>query len=112
MPSIQYSENSSYTESDFVDTSQDLSSFVYEEGLLAYGSGINLKNWRIIRVGENIKLGGTIHSPSYISMEENYNTSITTNWKNGDNITENSPIGYFTYQITTPWKVIAETALQ
>ena len=40
-------------------------------------------------------------------MEENYNTSITTNWKNGDNITENSPIGYFTYQITTPWKVIA-----
>ena len=43
VPSIQYSENSSYTESDFVDTSQDLSSFVYEESLLAYGSGINLK---------------------------------------------------------------------
>lgn len=107
VPSIQYSENSSYTESDFADTNQDLSSFVYEEGLLAYGSGINLKIGAIIRVGENTKIGGTIHSPSYISMEENYNTSITTNWKNGDNITENSPIGYFTYQITTPWKVIA-----
>ena len=34
VPSIQYSENSNYTESDFADTSQDLSSFVYEEGLL------------------------------------------------------------------------------
>ena len=106
VPSIQYSENSSYTESDFADTSQDLSSFVYEEGLLLC-SGINLKIVAIIRVVENTKLGGEIHSPSYISMEENYNTSITTNWKNGDNITENSPIGYFTYQITTPWKVIA-----
>ncbi len=107
VPSIQYTETSSYTESDFADTSQDLSSFVYEENLLAYGSGINLKIGTIVRVGENTKLGGAIHSPSYISMEENYNTSITTNWKNGNNITENSPIGYFTYQITTPWKVIA-----
>ena len=107
VPSIRYSESSSYTESDFADTNQDLSSFVFNEDFTAYGNGINVKVGAIVRIGKNTKLGGSIHSPSYISMEENYSTSITTNWKNGDNVTENSPIGYFTYQITTPWKIIA-----
>lgn len=106
-PSIQYSEVSQYTESDFLDTNQSLSSFNYDQELLSYGSGVNLKLGTIVRVGNNIKIGGAIHTPAYLSMEETYSTSVTTNWNNGDEITENSPIGYFTYQITTPWKAIA-----
>ena len=110
VPSIQYSEVSKYTESDFLDTSQSLSSFNYDQELLAYGSGINLKLGTIVRVGNNIKIGGAIHTPTYLSMEETYSTSVTTNWNNGDKITENSPIGYFSYEITTPWKVIGSVS--
>ena len=110
VPSIQYSEVSKYTESDFLDTSQSLSSFNYDQELLAYGSGINLKLGTIVRVGNNIKIGGAIHTPTYLSMEETYSTSVTTNWNNGNKITENSPIGYFSYEITTPWKVIGSVS--
>jgi len=39
-------------------------------------------------------------------MEETYTTSISTNWRNGGSATENSPVGYFNYQITTPWKAM------
>jgi len=107
VPSIQYSEVSTYTESNFADTIQTLSSFTYKQDLLAYGSGINLKIGAIVRVGVNTKVGGAIHTPSYISMEETYSTSVSTNWGNTEDITETSPVGYFNYQITTPWKAIA-----
>lgn len=110
VPNVQYSEISKYTESNFSDTNQSLSSFNYDQELLAYGSGVNLKLGTIVRVGNNTKIGGAIHTPTYLSMEESYSTSITTNWNNGDKITENSPIGYFTYQITTPWKAIASVS--
>ena len=108
LPSINYYENSIYSESNFSnDTNYSLNNFTYDQEFSAVGNGINLKLGTIIRVGDNTKIGGAIHTPSYISIEENYSTSITTNWNNGDRYSENSPIGYFNYQITTPWKIIA-----
>ena len=108
LPSINYYENSIYSESNFSnDTNYSLNNFTYDQQFSAVGNGINLKLGTIIRVGENTKIGGAIHTPSYISIEENYSTSIITNWDNGDRYSENSPIGYFNYQITTPWKIIA-----
>ena len=74
VPSLQYSEVSKYTESNFFDTSQSLSSFNYDQELFAYGSGVNLKLGTIVRVGNNIKIGGAIHTPTYLSIEETYST--------------------------------------
>ena len=59
-----------------------------------------------MRAGSNTKIGAADHTPSYISMEEEYSTSVSTNWYNGDEFLESSPYGYFSYEITTPWKVI------
>ena len=42
-----------------------------------------LETGTIIRVGENTKIGEQ-YIPSYISIEENYSTSIITNWDIGD----------------------------
>ena len=110
IPTIQYSETNTYSESNFSDTSQNLNSFTYKDQLNAYGSGVNLKLGVIMRVGENTKIGGAVHSPSYISMEEEYSTGISTDWENNESIEETSPLGYFTYEITTPWKVIASAS--
>ena len=110
IPTIQYSETNTYSESNFSDTSQNLNSFTYKDQLNAYGSGVNLKLGVIMRVGENTKIGGAVHSPSYISMEEEYSTGISTDWGNNESIEETSPLGYFTYEITTPWKVIASAS--
>ena len=106
IPTIDYTETNLYSESNFSDTTFGLSSFSYEEKLIAYGSGINLKLGAIMRAGSNTKIGAAVHTPSYISMEEEYSTSVSTNWYNGDEFLESSPYGYFSYEITTPWKVI------
>ena len=106
VPSIHYSEVSKYSESNFEDTIQELDNFTYQQDLRSYGTGINLKIGTIIRAGNNTKIGAALHTPSYISMEETYTTSISTNWRNGGSATENSPVGYFNYQITTPWKAM------
>jgi len=106
IPTIDYTETNFYSESNFSDTTVELSSFSYEENLIAYGSGVNLKLGAIMRAGSNTKIGVAVHTPSYISMEEEYSTSINTNWDNGDKLSESSPYGYFRYEITTPWKVI------
>ena len=90
-----------------------LENFTYTENITAYGSGINLKLGAIMRVGNNTKIGGAIHSPSYISMEEEYITSVVTEFRTlEENIkfVETSPYGYFTYEITTPWKAIASAS--
>ena len=106
IPTIQYSENKTYSESNFADTTFSLRSFSFKEDLLAYGSGINMKIGAIFRLGSKTKIGGAIHTPSYISMDEEYSTSATTTWDNGDVFSESSPYGYFSYEITTPWKII------
>ena len=58
-----------------------LENFTYTENITAYGTGINLKLGAIMRVGNNTKIGGAIHSPSYISMEEEYSTSVVTEFR-------------------------------
>ena len=106
IPTIDYSEKKTYSESNFSDTTFGLNSFFYKEDLIAYGSGINLKLGSIMRVGSKTKIGAAFHTPSYISMEEEYSTSVSTNWDNGEELSESSPYGYFSYEITTPWKLI------
>lgn len=102
-PSINYYENSIYSEHTFEDTIYDLTGFDYEEELNVHASGINLKIGAILRATENLKIGVSVHSPTLYSIEETYNTSITTYFKT-QNFTENSPINYFEYELLTPWK--------
>ena len=68
-----------------------------------YGSGINLKVGAIYRVRDNLKIGTSLHSPTLYSIEETYNTSITTSFSS-ESFAENSPINYFEYELITPWK--------
>ena len=110
IPSVQYSERNTYSEENFADTTYGLNSFIYEENIVAYGSGVNLKLGAIMRVGEKTKVGVAFHSPSYISMEEEFSTSVTTNWDFREKMSEDSPFGYFNYELTTPWKMIASAS--
>lgn len=106
VPTIEYREKSSYSEHLIEDTVSSIKSFNYNEELVASGSGVNIKIGGIIRLLDNMKIGGAIHSPNYISMQEEYMTSISTFWTDREILTETSPLGYFSYEITTPWKLI------
>jgi hypothetical protein len=108
-PTINYYENSTYNEHSFEDTINGLHGFDYEEELSVYGSGINLKVGAIYRATDQIKVGVSLHSPTLYSIEETYNTLITTHF-DYESYTETSPINYFEYELLTPWKAIVSAS--
>jgi hypothetical protein len=78
IPTIDYYEYSEYTEREISDTSNNLRRMLFSEEISAYGTGYNLKVGAIYRLSEKIKIGGSIQTPSFFSIEEDYNTSLVT----------------------------------
>ena len=112
MPSINYYEKSTYTESEFTDTAAHLQSFDHNEELTTTGKGFNLKVGVITRLNDWIRVGGTLHSPTFYDMEDEYSTAITAVWSDtlGTKY-DSSPFGYFNYELKTPWKAIGSVAI-
>jgi hypothetical protein len=112
MPSIDYYEKSTYTESEFADTAAHLQSFDYTEELSTTGKGFNLKVGVIARLNDWVRLGGAFHSPTFYDMEDEYSTAITTVWSDSLGTKyDSSPFGYFNYELKTPWKAIGSLAI-
>jgi len=106
IPTINYHEFSKYTERELSDTSNNLRQMILSEEISAYGTGYNLKVGAIYRLTEKIKIGGSLHTPTFFTIEENYNTSITTFFKDS---TLDYSMGYLTpfkYDLITPYKAI------
>ena len=112
MPSINYYEKSTYTESEFTDTAAHLQSFDHDEELTTTGKGFNLKVGVITRLNDWIRVGGTLHSPTFYDMKDEYSTAITAVWSDtlGTKY-DSSPFGYFNYELKTPWKAIGSVAI-
>jgi len=112
MPSIDYYEKSTYTESEFADTAAHLQSFDYSEELTTTGRGFNLKVGVIARLNDWVRLGGAFHSSTYYDMEDEYSTAITAVWNDTlGTMYDPSPFGYFNYELKTPWKAIGSVAI-
>ncbi len=112
IPSIDYYEKSTYTESEFSDTAAHLQSFDYEEEFTTTGKGFNIKVGIITRLNDWIRVGGALHSPTFYDMEDEYSTAITAVWSDtlGTKY-DSSPFGYFNYELKTPWKAIGSVAI-
>ena len=105
VPTLDYYEKSTYSETNFEDTINDLQEFNVQEELSVYGAGINLKIGAILRISEKLKLGAALHTPTAYNIEETFRTSLTTHF-NGNSFTEGSESNYFEYNLITPWKAI------
>ena len=106
--SIRYIENSTYTEIDLPDN-VDYSSFDYQEHLKAEGAGLNFKLGFIIRPVSFIRIGASIHTPTFYAINEKYYSSLASVWDepdfNGYTSYESiSPNNEYDYELTTPLK--------
>ena len=121
IPQIHYSESSQYTESMGKDTSiYGFKSFEQDNNFTTTGTGVNFKFGMIYKPVDWLRIGGAFHSPSYYSMHDDYNSSMTTNFTSGNYFgakTTNTwgpldqnfnPLGTgsFDYSLTTPGSVI------
>ncbi len=106
VPTIDYYEYSEYTESEITDTSNNLRQMMLTEEISAIGTGYNLKAGVIYRLSNKTKIGGAIHTPTFFNIEEDYNTSMTTFFKDSALYYSMGYLNLFNYNLITPLKAI------
>ena len=106
-PFLRYFEESYYSE---IDQNNEISDFnmlrIYEK-LSTHGTGFNIKFGTIVRVTDYLRVGAAIHSPTWFNnMTDEWSSTYSTSFDNGDRYSESTPFGNYDYQLETPLKVL------
>ena len=107
---ISYTENSSYEESDKLDTIPRFKSFAMNQDLTTDGQGFNLKLGMIFKATDWLRLGAAVTTPTSFEMSDNYRSRLKSEFDNGDKHDFQAK-GDFTYELTTPLKATASAAV-
>lgn len=111
-PILRYFEESYYTEIDRENNINDFNRLSIYENLATRGSGFNIKFGTIIRVTDNLRIGGAVHSPTwYNNLRDEWYSVYSTDFDNGDNFNERSPYGSYDYRLETPWKALGSMSV-
>jgi len=79
----------------------------YTEFLNTDGYGVNIKFGVIYRASQAIRIGAHIHSPTWLSLTDDYSTSFTYAFTEDGvpyNFTESSGNAVIDYKLNTPWR--------
>ncbi len=109
--SVNYYRYSVYTESNFPD-STELESFNFNVYNRVNGSGINAKFGVLFTPVKYVRIAAAVHSPTFLSLTDNYHTSMDSHWLTPDSFgyydyESESTNNYFDYTVTTPWRITA-----
>ncbi len=112
IPTIDFTETKTYDEIDdqneitfFDDAGFDNAGF--DELLELSGSGVNFKFGLIGRPTDNIRLSAAVHTPTFWTVDEVYETTLEYNFTDNGQAqggTELSPRSEAAYNLQTPWK--------
>jgi len=68
------------------------------------GEGYNVKFGAMYKIIESVRVGGTITTPTYYTIEDSFNEGLSNNISSGPNY-NNGPVEYpLTYNMRTPFK--------
>ncbi len=113
LPIVNFDEVKSYTETDVENVSPFFDNMTYTEDLATDGVGINLKLGIIYRISQALRVGATVHSPTYFALSDNFSTSVTSNLTINnapESYSADSPVSNFNYQLVTPWRASGSLA--
>jgi len=112
LPTIDFSENFRFEESDINNQSYYFNSLVYTYNLSTRGSGLNFKIGAIFRASNMLRLGAAFHSPTFYTLEDKFSASMRSSLNLPEyNNYAASPTGRFTYELHTPLRLIGSIAL-
>lgn len=114
VPLVRYNETKNYDEIDDNDEIDFFNSLRFTESLGANGIGVNAKFGIIYRLNQTFRVGLAAHTPTLLSITENYFTTVTSNLTfNGvsEEYSADSPNGNFEYTLFTPSKIIISGAM-
>ncbi|HNW69220.1 MAG TPA: outer membrane protein transport protein [Bacteroidales bacterium] len=103
-PFIRYTENSIYEETDAGDTLPNFKKMEFNNYLETQGSGFNFKFGVIYKITDWVRIGASIHTPTFYSMKDKWNTDIVAYYDDGTKYSSQSPNGAFDYQLNTPFR--------
>jgi hypothetical protein len=112
IPSVFYEEESIFRETDVNGLSNVFNSLTYTNRFTTTGRGYNFKVGAILRLTDIIRVGGAIHTPTFYSLEDEYRASMRSDLNlDYDADFARSPIGRFSYELTTPMKAMGSLGL-
>lgn len=104
-----YKEEMNYTSPEDSSLAQDFprsTNFTRRTSLDVSGAGVNLKVGFIYRPVDFIRVGASIQSPTWLSLDEKFSTSYEANFVNGSSSFRDY-FSEFSYRIHTPWRTNA-----
>ncbi len=119
VPFLHYNRASTFIEADATSNTANQFDFAsITENLTTSGSGFNVKAGLIYVPVEHIRLGLTIHSPTFFTLTDKYNASVTANtenylptppheWTQSSSTLNGGADGEFKYNLQTPYRIIA-----
>lgn len=110
IPIVGYEEIKVYQEIDEEeDFIPDFNSLSYTENLITSGVGINLRGGVQGLIADIVRVGVSVQSPTWMTMNDDFDTSLTYSYTDPSTqeiqtFQADSPSGAFKYKLTTPWK--------
>ncbi len=112
VPSVRYIYDRNYTEtSDPSDTLTDFSSYSVHDYVKTTGTGLNFKLGMIYKATNWFRLGAAFHTPTLLSLTDQYHTSISAEKKDGTVFKDETPSGSFNYLVTTPYRFVSSASI-
>lgn len=110
VPFIRYEELSSYQEIDENDSIPDFKSLKINDELNTYGTGVNLKLGMIYRITDWVRISGAFHTPTFFSLTDEWQRSMSSNLDTIGSFSDKSPVGKYDYDLMTPLRLIGGVA--
>lgn len=104
---VYYSEGTSIFEADDNKNIPYFNDFQFKSYFSTYGIGHNFKFGAIYKPINELRLGISIHTPTYYHLHDNFNTSMFSSitYRDGsEKYDENSPYNEYDYRLQTPMR--------
>ncbi|MBN2813090.1 MAG: hypothetical protein JXQ80_03375 [Bacteroidales bacterium] len=111
---LRYEQTMTHTEYDIAASEYD--NFHYTEKLDVEGSGVSFKMGTMVRLFNVVRIGASLHLPTYYRIDENYMNSMYSEFDNGfipsDDNGRIYAEGSFKYKLQTPLKLLGGASVQ
>jgi len=108
-PFVSFEEYKTYIEDDPDGDEALFTRLEYIENLSTSGAGLNFKMGITGKIAQKFRLGFAFHSPTWLTLTDDYSTSLTYTFDDGgpSTFSAESGDGRFKYKLLTPMKFIA-----
>ncbi len=120
VPFIYYNREQTFLEADATTNINNFDFASITENLRTFGTGINVKAGLIYVPVDHIRLGLAIHSPTFITLTDKYNASVTANtesyvpggseWNQSSSMFTGGGDGEFKYNYRSPYRIMASAS--